>query len=236
MVCKGCGASHASNKKCDYCGRWCEGTIEQVTDTPKQDKDTPEQAKYRELVRGKLNKNNEVFGLPPVSEQGLDRVVKSHQGGFGCFKENRMNKICCVGIALSFSLCCVFALLFWSTTIPQPVQDTPGIMSLALTSAWIAQTQTAISLPTSTLLSSLTPTETPTASPVPTIAFTAMPLPTLTPISLPTPTLAPYVPPAQPIYPSNLTAICNDGTYSYSKTASGACSRHGGVNMWVNHP
>ena len=152
--------------------------------------------------------------------------------------------LCCMGIALSFSLVCVFALLFWSTTTPQPVQDTSGIRSLALTSAWIAQTQTAVSLPTYTLLPSLTPTftpaftpaETPTASPVPTTADTATPLPTLIPTSLPTLTLAPYVPPAQPIYPSNLTAICNDGTYSYSKTASGTCSRHGGVNIWVNHP
>jgi hypothetical protein len=29
------------------------------------------------------------------------------------------------------------------------------------------------------------------------------------------------------------TAICNDGTYSYSQTRSGTCSHHGGVRQWL---
>jgi outer membrane murein-binding lipoprotein Lpp len=36
--------------------------------------------------------------------------------------------------------------------------------------------------------------------------------------------------------PTNVTAICNDGTYSYSQHASGTCSWHGGVRTWVNYP
>jgi hypothetical protein len=36
--------------------------------------------------------------------------------------------------------------------------------------------------------------------------------------------------------PSNVTAVCKDGTYSYSQHASGNCSGHGGVSYWVNHP
>jgi hypothetical protein len=32
------------------------------------------------------------------------------------------------------------------------------------------------------------------------------------------------------------TAICGDGSYSYSESASGTCSHHGGVAEWVNHP
>lgn len=32
------------------------------------------------------------------------------------------------------------------------------------------------------------------------------------------------------------TAICNDGTYSYSQHASGTCSWHGGVREWINYP
>jgi hypothetical protein len=32
------------------------------------------------------------------------------------------------------------------------------------------------------------------------------------------------------------TAICNDGTKSYSQHASGTCSWHGGVRRWVNYP
>lgn len=29
------------------------------------------------------------------------------------------------------------------------------------------------------------------------------------------------------------TALCNDGTYSYSKHRKGTCSRHGGVKKWL---
>ncbi len=32
------------------------------------------------------------------------------------------------------------------------------------------------------------------------------------------------------------TAICNDGTCSYSKHRSGTCSHHGGVKQWLNPP
>jgi len=32
--------------------------------------------------------------------------------------------------------------------------------------------------------------------------------------------------------PSGATALCGDGTYSYSQTASGTCSWHGGVAEW----
>jgi len=33
-----------------------------------------------------------------------------------------------------------------------------------------------------------------------------------------------------------VTAICNDGTYSYSQHAQGTCSWHGGVREWINYP
>jgi hypothetical protein len=32
------------------------------------------------------------------------------------------------------------------------------------------------------------------------------------------------------------TARCRDGTYSYSRHASGTCSGHGGVRTWIHHP
>ena len=32
------------------------------------------------------------------------------------------------------------------------------------------------------------------------------------------------------------TALCDDGTYSYSQTRSGTCAWHGGVNYWINPP
>lgn len=36
--------------------------------------------------------------------------------------------------------------------------------------------------------------------------------------------------------PAGATALCADGTYSYSEHASGTCSHHGGVLRWINHP
>lgn len=32
------------------------------------------------------------------------------------------------------------------------------------------------------------------------------------------------------------TAVCRDGTESFSRHASGTCSWHGGVRQWVNYP
>ena len=44
-----------------------------------------------------------------------------------------------------------------------------------------------------------------------------------------------YIPPViqTPIPPDRPTAICNDGTTSFSKHHSGTCSHHGGVSSWV---
>ncbi|HLX18690.1 MAG TPA: DUF3761 domain-containing protein [Gaiellaceae bacterium] len=36
--------------------------------------------------------------------------------------------------------------------------------------------------------------------------------------------------------PVGATARCRDGTYSYSEHASGTCSYHGGVAVWIHHP
>lgn len=33
--------------------------------------------------------------------------------------------------------------------------------------------------------------------------------------------------------PSGATALCNDGSYSYSQHRSGTCSHHGGVRQWL---
>jgi len=41
--------------------------------------------------------------------------------------------------------------------------------------------------------------------------------------------------PPPPLLPA-VTAICNDGTYSYSQHAQGTCSWHGGVRQWVHYP
>ena len=33
--------------------------------------------------------------------------------------------------------------------------------------------------------------------------------------------------------PSGASAECNDGTYSFSRSRRGTCSRHGGVKRWL---
>lgn len=35
--------------------------------------------------------------------------------------------------------------------------------------------------------------------------------------------------------PKGATALCNDGTYSFSKTRSGTCSHHKGVKTWLQN-
>jgi hypothetical protein len=37
-----------------------------------------------------------------------------------------------------------------------------------------------------------------------------------------------------PSEPVGATAVCRDGTYSFSQHRSGTCSRHGGVARWLN--
>jgi hypothetical protein len=34
--------------------------------------------------------------------------------------------------------------------------------------------------------------------------------------------------------PDDATAICKDGTYSFSRKRKGTCSHHGGVRKWLN--
>ena len=38
---------------------------------------------------------------------------------------------------------------------------------------------------------------------------------------------------SSPTTPSGATAICRDGSYSFSQSRSGTCSHHGGVSRWL---
>lgn len=67
-------------------------------------------------------------------------------------------------------------------------------------------------------------TEVPIASPTATIVVVPTAVPTMRP---PTPL---------PQHPAGATALCRDGTYSYSQHRRGTCSHHGGVAQWINRP
>jgi hypothetical protein len=68
------------------------------------------------------------------------------------------------------------------------------------------------------------------------------PTPSPTPVATPTPTPAPMAVPA-PLSDASVaaataagaTAVCNDGTWSYSQTRSGTCSSHDGVYWWTGN-
>jgi hypothetical protein len=49
------------------------------------------------------------------------------------------------------------------------------------------------------------------------------------PAAAPQPAADPYA----ALRAQGISAICKDGTYSYSKTRSGTCSHHGGVAAWT---
>jgi len=52
-------------------------------------------------------------------------------------------------------------------------------------------------------------------------------------LTLAPPPAAPPPPPAQPVVPGGgATALCNDGSLSYSAHHQGTCSHHGGVAVW----
>jgi hypothetical protein len=71
-------------------------------------------------------------------------------------------------------------------------------------------------------------------------AVAAQPSPTQSPTAAPPPAAPPVAPPPPPpadpyaaLRAQGISAICKDGTYSYSKTRSGTCSHHGGVAVWT---
>ena len=113
------------------------------------------------------------------------------------------------------------------------VAPTATLKPIPTATATLTPTLTLTPSPSSTPTSTATPTWTPTKKP--TLKPTAKPTRTPAPPTLAPPTALPL--PTQPSYPSGATAICNDGTYSFSQHRRGTCSHHGGVRQWlVNLP
>lgn len=92
---------------------------------------------------------------------------------------------------------------------------------------------------------------TPTALPVPTALPAPSPSSAVRPNSVPKATVAPtsgtcggdyyrnvdgvcvHRPTAAPSAPAGASAVCGDGTYSFSLHRQGTCSHHGGVARWL---
>lgn len=107
--------------------------------------------------------------------------------------------------------------------------------------------------PSPTSSPTVSSSQSPTPSPTPSVVVTRVPSPTSTSTpsnsSSPTPSLSPTPTPTPTptvtrspsptatssiSWPQDSSARCKDGTFSYSKTRSGTCSGHGGVDTWRN--
>lgn len=145
-----------------------------------------------------------------------------------------------------------FACMFMSAMFAPPTNPLQNIKG-DVKSAEATRAPSISSLHNTELTITLAPTHTPTPSPMPTatqsptIIPTKYPSYTLTPTTIPItsiqwapiPTSTPTPIPAQSsqsnqqFAPAGATAICVDGTYSYSQHRSGTCSHHGGVTQWL---
>ena len=156
-----------------------------------------------------------------------------------------------IGVILASCCACLGGVAILNITgvlnTPTPVLEVDNAATNAVIEALIASTQTAdaqipITGPTNTEASLSTEASSPTATSAPSQTFTPTitntpaetrtPLPTQT--RIPTFTSIPVLPTFDPL--QGVTAICNDGSYSYSQHRQGTCSHHGGVKEWVNRP
>lgn len=141
----------------------------------------------------------------------------------------------------------ILSVLVSSIFSPAPVNNTsPAVTSPAVQGVQVT------SAPTPTITETPTPTVTitPTNTPTPTIkkviykapTYTYTPIPTAVPTSVGLSNDNYYTNTAgnevhSPAYsnsvPAGASAICGDGTYSFSQSRSGICSHHGGVAQWL---
>lgn len=124
------------------------------------------------------------------------------------------------------------------------MNTSPAVQGVQVTSA---PTPTIAETPTPTITIAPTNIPTPTLTPVPTKIIYKAPAYTYTPVptSVPASGLSndnTYTNSAgntvhSPAYsnsvPAGASAICGDGTYSFSQSRRGTCSGHGGVSQWL---
>jgi hypothetical protein len=129
-------------------------------------------------------------------------------------------------------LAALFASVLVGGQILSGVSATASAIIASIPTATFTPTDTATPTitRTATVTSTQTITRTPTITNTPTVIFTPLPTKTRIPTIMPTRPLST----TDPL--DGVTAICKDGTYSYSQHRSGTCSGHGGVREWINRP
>ena len=141
-----------------------------------------------------------------------------------------------LAIALATSLCCC-GLMGVAAIGGVHITPTSTTYSVGATVIYVTDTTmvTATRSYTDTPISVISTSESVTSSPVLTSTLsTASPSPTVA--VLPTNTLVIVLPaPTTKTYPAGASAICNDGTYSFSAHRRGTCSHHGGVKVWLKN-
>ena len=181
-----------------------------------------------------------IFNLFHLPFRILSDLFKSIQN-----PQTRRSMLILVGVLTGMCFACFGAATLVEGTgslkTPAPTLDANAIATNAMIKAWLPYTQTAAALiPNTGATDPSIPAPTNTAAPTSTAAAaftitstnTSTPPPTQT--SIPTYTSVPVLPTLDPL--QGVTAICNDGTYSYSQHRRGTCSHHGGVKQWINRP
>ena len=164
------------------------------------------------------------------------------------FKKSYKKLIMILGSQVFLILCCLFAAIAGSgdsgiePTATGEHSFTPITRAEKQTVVETSYLASPTYTSTPTAVNALTPTTSPT--PIPT--GTAV-TPFLLPTKVPTKTFAPIVIDLDDYYPSTdydyqtddatdvgvPSAICRDGTVSYSAHRRGTCSHHGGVAQWL---
>jgi hypothetical protein len=137
-------------------------------------------------------------------------------------------------VLLIISLCVLSTRSTTSFVISLIPTNTPTVTITPTTTNTFTPTITVTASQTCTPTITWTPTITYTVTRTPTLTRTNTLTPTKTHTRLPTATYNPNViiPVAPGVCPAGATAICTDGTVSYSAHRQGTCSHHGGVAQW----
>jgi serine/threonine-protein kinase len=151
--------------------------------------------------------------------------VQPHRGVFQQIPGLRTGAVWKLAVGGFAALLVMAAISAASKQPPNTPAGQPVAQVSSSSTAPVAKPSTA---PVAKLTASPTPVTTPTPSPSPKAAATSAPP-------------APPPPPAPPADPyaaataAGASAVCADGSWSFSKTRSGTCSHHGGVHWWTGN-